>query len=75
MDAPNDIGEVTWPSFTFNETNLLYVLNTSVEVIQEYRQQEYAFWSEYIRYVAGDAPIPIDPFGEFLCSSAVAFVQ
>lgn len=63
VDTPNDLGEVSWPAFTWDEQNIFYVSNTSISVIQDWRQRDYAFWREYLDYVTGDAPIPLSGNG------------
>ncbi len=55
VDAPNDLGEHIWDPYTFENTNYFYISNITVYQDQQYRQRDYAFWNEYMRYVAGDA--------------------
>ncbi len=55
VDAPNDLGEHIWDPYTFENTNYFYISNITVYQDQQYRQRDYAFWDEYMRYVAGDA--------------------
>ncbi len=65
MDAPNDLGPVTWEPFVFDDMNYLYINNESVVVGKEYRQKDYAFWTEYIAYIIRDV-LPENAFHSVL---------
>lgn len=49
----------TWEAFTNEELNYLYLANDDVEVRENYRQRDYAFWTYYLnQMVFGDEITP-----------------
>jgi hypothetical protein len=47
-------GFTTWRKFTNDDMAYLYVYNTTVEIRTEFRQQNMAFFEEYMGYLARD---------------------
>lgn len=51
VPAP-DGGQTTWEKFSLEKLNYLDINNT-VELKQDYNQQNFAFWRDYISYITG----------------------
>ena len=50
VDNPDGI-PVTWEPYTDSEYNYLLFSNDMIEMRRDYRQQDYAFWREYLPYL------------------------
>ena len=52
--------EVIWDKFTREKLDYLYLANEAIELRENYRQRDYAFWTHYLNdMVFGeDGPVP-----------------
>ena len=50
--VPNPLGGTTvWPQFSWEDMNVLKIQNTSISLVEEWEQKDYAFWTEYVTFI------------------------
>jgi hypothetical protein len=54
VNNPIDGGTITWPQFSYDSMNFMNMGVDSIRNEKEYIQQDMAFWSEYLIWMAGD---------------------
>jgi carboxylesterase type B len=51
VKAPFNDTMTSWPRFSANDNHKVLYLDSEISVVENYRHQEYAFFTEYLRYV------------------------
>lgn len=51
VQPPNEFESASWPEFRNEQLNYMYIGPDACESREDYRQHEFAFWTQYMNWV------------------------